>query len=99
MLLIPLVENAFKHSVGNGDDPVNIRLKLSYTDSILVFEVENSIVASSANTAPDDIKRHSGIGLSNVQRRLDLLYPNCHTFVIKSSPTHYWVRMEIDLSN
>ena len=99
MLLIPLVENAFKHSVGNGDDPVNISLKLSYKNSILIFEVENSIVASPGNLVPNDIKQHSGIGLSNVQRRLALLYPNCHTFVVRPSPANYWVRMEIDLRN
>lgn len=99
MLLIPLVENAFKHSVGNGDDPVNISLKLSYKNSILIFEVENSIVAPPASAIPADIKQHSGIGLNNVQRRLALLYPNCHSFVVRPSPASYWVRMEIDLRN
>ncbi|EAY24990.1 sensor histidine kinase [Microscilla marina] len=99
MLLLPLVENAFKHSVGNGDDPVNISMQLRYANTQLIFEVENSIVAPPSEATHTETVHNSGIGLHNVRRRLELLYPNRHTLTTKPSPTSYWVRMEIDLSH
>ncbi|HMI02845.1 MAG TPA: histidine kinase [Pedobacter sp.] len=76
MLLIPFIENAFKHGIGSMDDPyIRIRLNMNRDNSLLTFSVENRI-APAADVKDED----SGIGLKNVKRRLELLYPEKHIF-------------------
>ncbi len=78
MLLVPFVENAFKHGLGLIDHPeINIRL---YTEgNTLFFSVMNKYSDDDA----EQKDKSSGIGLANVQRRLNLLYENGHTLVIE----------------
>lgn len=76
MLLIPFVENAFKHGVGMIADPV-IDIALRYDTRELRFIVRNR--RASATEVKDS---GSGIGLPNVKRRLQLLYPNHHELSI-----------------
>ena len=80
MLLIPFVENAFKHGTGMIEDPF-IRIQLQVHDQMLHFKVTNRY-----NGETNEIKdRSSGIGLANVRRRLQLLYgKNQHLDIIKS---------------
>lgn len=73
MLLIPFVENAFKHGVGLIADPV-IDISLKYSKDDMVFKIRNKITPD----MPADKDNSSGIGLQNVQRRLELLYPGAH---------------------
>ncbi|MFN8354285.1 MAG: sensor histidine kinase [Spirosomataceae bacterium] len=73
MLLIPFVENAFKHGTGMIANPV-IEVFLEATTEDFTFRVTNKL-----NTQFKEIKdKSSGIGLANVQRRLSLLYPDSH---------------------
>lgn len=104
MLLVTLVENAFKHSVGDEDTPVHIRILLVCVNHQLYFEVENSLPASPAiaqeDKKPENInqpKANAGIGLQNVQRRLELLYPQKHSLEIVPSENTYLVKMKVDL--
>ena len=69
MLLIPFIENAFKHGAGLIQDP-EIDICLEATDDNLKFKVRNKYRDEAAE--PKD--RTSGIGLANVRRRLNLLY-------------------------
>jgi hypothetical protein len=69
MLLIPFVENAFKHGIGMIDDP-HIFVHLSVENGQLNFQVRNKYTPD-PNYIQDDAK---GVGLANVQRRLNLLY-------------------------
>ncbi|MDX2001459.1 MAG: histidine kinase [Chitinophagales bacterium] len=72
MLLIPIVENAFKHGVSYIDpSPIFIRLKL-YNKNWLYLDVENK----NYGMREDDAETSNGIGLVNIRRRLELLYPN-----------------------
>jgi two-component system, LytTR family, sensor kinase len=73
MLLIPFVENAFKHGVGLIDDP-EIIITLLQQENQLVFTVKNRYSDTSIETRD----KSSGIGLTNVKRRLDLLYLNLY---------------------
>lgn len=77
MLLIPFVENAFKHGVGLIAEPI-IDIHLTCTTDELYFSVKNKIAPESA----EDKDFSSGIGLPNVTRRLELLYPNAHQLTI-----------------
>ena len=82
MLFIPFIENAFKHSgiEKRGNTFVNISLKA--TEASIEFSVENSLP-----TRPIVSDGHSGIGLQNVQRRLNILYPQTHRLDIKRADT------------
>ncbi|WP_264524286.1 sensor histidine kinase [Flavobacterium sp. N502536] len=72
MLLLPLVENAFKHGV-HATDKSEIHFVLRQKETHLEFEVENTFFEKTATTEP------GGIGLTNTKRRLHLIYPNKHT--------------------
>ncbi len=96
LLFIPFLENSFKHGLNNqlGDGYVKILLK------ILEDEVHFSIDNSKAEAAPKPFgKKSGGIGLVNVKRRLDLVYPNSHELNIKDSPNNYFIDLKIKLNN
>ncbi|HUX55161.1 MAG TPA: histidine kinase [Williamwhitmania sp.] len=81
MLLLPFVENSFKHGVSASLERAWIRVELTVEEKQLTFKVENSVPAGSANT---DFEVPSGIGLENVRRRLEILYPNGHKLTVVS---------------
>jgi len=91
MLLIPFVENAFKH--GNTYmEPPEILIRLRVENNILDFAVRNRYVVF--DKAKDKI---SGIGLVNVKRRLALLYPGRHTLEILEENGYYNVHLKLML--
>lgn len=84
LLLIPFVENAFKHGISYvGDSKILIRLEVR--EHTLTFRVENRI----ARKVGGEIQTDSGIGLKNVLRRLDLLYPDKHDLITEDDGTDY----------
>lgn len=93
MLLIPFVENAFKHGVGIVYD-ANICVCLGTKDGKLDFKVSNRY-----NEEFADVKdKTSGIGLTNVYRRLNLLYKNRHVLNIKKNDGFFTVSLQLMLS-
>ncbi|MGF1924280.1 MAG: sensor histidine kinase [Bacteroidia bacterium] len=89
LLLIPFVENAFKHGVINDPkNPVRIHLKVQHNK--LTFEVSNKI-----NHSQKDYS--SGIGLVNIHRRLDLIYPDQHELLISNDGRTYQITLIIFL--
>jgi two-component system LytT family sensor kinase len=90
MLLIPFVENAFKHGVGMISHP-SISISLSDTPEALTFEVTNQVSKQKVEQKDDS----SGIGLTNVRRRLELLYPETHTLAIVEENGEYRVKLTI----
>lgn len=93
LLLIPFVENAFKHSKIESQNEGWIEIDLKVDEQQLVFEVKNSI-PSNAYTK-DEV---GGIGLENVKRRLALLYPNKHRLEIKNQEQQFDIRLQLDLT-
>ncbi len=92
MLLIPFVENAFKHGTGIIENAC-IDIKLHAANRVLYFTVQNKY-----NPASTEIKdKASGIGLSNVQRRLQLLYPGKHDLSISKENEMFKVSLSIKL--
>ncbi|MBC7745518.1 MAG: histidine kinase [Flavobacterium sp.] len=92
MLLIPFVENAFKHGVGLIEDPV-IHIDLHCHGHKLYFNVHNQY-----NKEDNEQKdKTSGIGLANVRRRLSLLYPGKHNLVINKIDGYFYVALELEL--
>lgn len=92
MLFIPFVENAFKHGVSIGQTS-GIDIAIVLSDHKLTFTCINT--KYSAIKKMEDEK--SGIGLENVKRRLDLLYPGKHDLQINEDRGKYIVKLEIDL--
>lgn len=94
MLLIPFVENAFKHGTGLIEDAV-IEIKLNAEKNRLLFSVGNKYYGSES-----DMKdKTSGIGLPNVQRRLNLLYGNNHKLLISKKDNWFEVNLELRMDN
>ncbi len=90
MLLIPFVENAFKHGVGMIQNPT-IDIDLHTEKNRLIFEVKNKV-----NRQFREVKDEaSGIGLANVKRRLELLYPDNHQLTIKDEADFYLIKLVI----
>jgi two-component system LytT family sensor kinase len=92
MLLIPFVENAFKHGVGMIDRPC-IEISLRVNDGVLYFTVRNRY-----NPASLEIKdKSSGIGLGNVSRRLDLLYGKQHVLLVSRGEDAFTISLQLNL--
>ena len=91
MLLIPFVENAFKHGGGTVQQP-EINIHLEVDRSQLDFIVKNKFEES---TAIKD--KTSGIGLTNVKRRLELLYSNKHTLTMDKKDGWFIVHLQLTL--
>ncbi len=73
MLLIPFVENSFKHGyIINGK--LNVKINISYQNEVLIFSTKNTSKINTSNK--------KGIGLENIKKRLELLYKNQYTLSI-----------------
>jgi LytS/YehU family sensor histidine kinase len=89
MLLLPLVENSFKHGIKGELDHTFVNIKLETNDSNILFEIVNNKGIS--ETIEND--GNSGIGIANIRQRLNLLYPNKHEFKIEESTTIFKANM------
>lgn len=90
MLLIPFVENAFKHGSTAVRPMIDIHLKVEH--QVLLFEVKNTF-----DPAAGSKEEHSGIGISNVQTRLNLLYQEKHTLHITQRDDEFHVSLTLRL--
>jgi len=94
MLLIPLVENAFKHGVSLTDKSW-IKIKLICDEQRVNFEVRNSVHPSTNN---DPEKNKSGIGLQNVKERLLLVYPGKHSLVYGVNENEFVATLSVQVN-
>jgi two-component system, LytTR family, sensor kinase len=95
LLIIPFVENAFKH-VSNFSDKSNfVEISLNYEGGYLKLIVRNS-VDNAAYLQTD--KMAGGIGQENIKRRLKLIYPDRHDLIIKQTNETYFVSLTIKIS-
>lgn len=91
-IMMPFVENAFKH-VSHSPHSNTIRIRLYSDRNYLYFTVVNS--TSTGNKPSNDVIKYSGIGLKNVQRRLQLLYPGKYDLEIKREETEFCVSLAL----
>jgi sensor histidine kinase YesM len=92
LLMIPFVENCFKHGSSITRGKQWIRLSIQVNDGVLDFDLSNSKPKESIST-----KNKNGIGLDNVKKRLALLYPGKHHLNISSADAVYNVKIQIEL--
>lgn len=88
MLLIPFVENAFKHGhIINGF--LNVDIKVELTGNQLFFFIKNTIIPEEVNS------NDKGIGLENIKKRLELHYPNNYNLTQEIRDNWYFVELTI----
>lgn len=92
MILIPFIENSFKHSKIEDIENGWIKLKIENIDNQLIFSIGNSMPKD--NFTKDKI---GGVGLENVKRRLTLLYPNSHKLNIRQTKNEFLVELTISM--
>jgi len=92
LLLFPFIENSFKHGAGKKTKEVWIKIRIATNKQSLVFEVENNRHLD--QSASD--KTSGGLGLENVQKRLDIHYPRQHSLSIRSDDSTFSVYLNID---
>lgn len=92
LLLIPFVENAFKHISHHKEQPNFIKLDMACVNGDFNFVVENSKEMAGNKTAIQ-----GGIGLKNVKKRLELLYPQKHHLNIQEDADVYRVELKIKI--
>lgn len=88
LLFSALVENAFKHGIDNTQKS-SIEVKMQIQPDEIHFYVFNPMVAKKSQDGSED----DGIGIHNVKKRLDLLYPGRHTIEVIEEDTQYKVEL------
>ena len=93
MILITFLENAFKHGAKGSSENTFIRLDIKVERNKLNFVVENN------KGLIDDVNTdgYNGLGLENVKRQLELLYPGKHLLHKKDQPDRFSVELQLNL--
>jgi len=96
LLLIPFVENAFKHGISY-DDPSKIIIELQVTKKVFTFGVLNGKKRRQEPSIQHDID-HGGVGITNTKRRLELMYRHRYELSIEDSADRYYTHLTIRLT-
>lgn len=91
LLLLPLAENCFKHGVGK--DPGEIKLHIAFDGKELLLKTENKVARREASSS----EKNGGIGIKNVEKRLNLIYPERHSLVYEEGDGVFRLEMKIDM--
>jgi sensor histidine kinase YesM len=94
LLMLPFVENCFRHGVSQMIGQSRIQLKIYMEGDVLHFRISNSKPDQPASSP----EKRTGIGLENVKKRLAILYPGKHKLEVEKTDGIYSVRMEICLT-
>jgi len=92
LLLLTFLENAFKHGVSQELNTAKIRIDITADDNLIAFSIENTKPSNSKNQINSD---RDGIGLQNIRKQLDLLYPNNYKLDINETSDLYSVILKI----
>jgi len=94
-LLIPFIENSFKHSLNSKETNIQIKITIEIIDQQLILTSENNF--EKIDSSPDELLA-KGIGLKNVKKRLELLYPQQHHLEIEEKENWYNIQLKLNLS-
>ena len=93
LLFLPLIENCFKHGIKGASGPVFTKIQFIISGDRLQASFENNIGMS----ADEDAPQARGIGLVNLRKRLDLLYPGKHELKISHDHERFIVNLSVPL--
>jgi len=89
---LPLTENCFKHGVGK--NPGKIRIFIRYDGKNLIFNTENQIALREKTNS----ENNGGLGIPNVEKRLNLLYPDRHSIDYQEKDGIFHLEMKVELT-
>lgn len=95
MLLIVFVENAFKHSKNTTDPKIKIEIELKLWGNAVLFAIKNTYDPD--QKTGNQLNKNSGLGLENVMKRLQLLYPDTHELSLEAKEGWYQVMLQVRL--
>ncbi|MCB9262710.1 MAG: histidine kinase [Flavobacteriales bacterium] len=95
MMFLTFLENSFKHGINQKADGGFVRIEMNITDNLLNFNIRNS--------KPEEKEQRlngksGGIGLDNIKKRLELLYPNKHKLIMEDDGKEYCVNLDLMLN-
>lgn len=90
LLLLPLVENCFKHGVGKSKG--DIKITIEFEDKSLRFRTFNTVALRETSNG------NGGIGIANVEKRLNLIYSDRHSIEFQEKDGLFWLEMKIQLA-
>jgi len=93
LLLLPLAENCFKHGIGKGQSKIEILIRFDRKQ--LLFKTVNNI----AKREKTDTEKNGGIGIKNVETRLNLIYPDRHSLSYREKDGNFQLEMKVELAN
>ena len=93
MLLLPIIENSFKHGLKSGVKNPFVNIDLHENNNLLTFKLSNNF--KQKNTLKNT--NYNGIGLKNIQENLTLIYPNQHTFKTEINDGVFTVKLTLEL--
>ncbi|HUP12209.1 MAG TPA: hypothetical protein VM187_08365, partial [Niastella sp.] len=94
LLLLPLVENAFKFGLNSVSKNGFVRINITAQNTMLHVTVENNVPPVTNNDALQSL----GLGIENVKRRLQLLYPNKYDLIIENLDHSFFVNLKLQLA-
>ncbi|MNS54787.1 hypothetical protein D3C72_876010 [compost metagenome] len=97
-LILPFVENSYKYCLSDAHSMAWITISINVNDDWLVVKIENSLPEDSLVTQVADTSK-SGVGIANVQRRLELLYPDQHQLTVKNNVSSFFVSLKLKMNN
>ncbi|MGA0555776.1 sensor histidine kinase [Larkinella sp. VNQ87] len=95
LIMLPFVENSFKHGVSKQLDCVWVRVDVLVNEEDLIFKIENSKVSQLPKPGA---QAHAGIGLQNVRKRLDIIYGDRYSLNLFNEEETYLVVLKIELA-
>ncbi|MDW7695992.1 histidine kinase [Flammeovirgaceae bacterium SG7u.111] len=95
MLFLPLVENSFKHGIKGDLEDTFVKISLRSSSTETYFEIENN----KGKVDKIDAEDEGGIGVANIKKRLDLIYPHQHSFEIVENNSTFKVNLMINHEN
>lgn len=90
MLLLPLIENSFKYGIKGDINHTFIEIDLTQKENTFTFDIINNFIES-----PLETNGHSGVGLENIRKNLDIVYPKRHEFKITKTKDTFRVTLTL----
>ncbi len=93
LLFLPFIENSFKHGLKGGAENIFVEIKIEISGNILNFEIENR----KGKYIESGDAKYKGIGIKNVKKRLELIYPKLHSLKISDKKNTFKVLLQVQL--
>ena len=98
MILLPFIENGFKHGTRNETGTIPINIEIDIQNNVLTFKVEN-LSTGFENSAKPETSEWTGIGINNAKRTLNLLFKNDYFLDIQNSKSNHNITLKMPLDD